>query len=223
MLILQIVIVIVISAKSTNFTTNTRYHVDSSVDEPHRLQQQVLVLVSWILQFRLFFNRSWRLQERKVKRPPWNKLWHTRHSNRSYRYKMFLIPINHNCKTRPVQVVEKCGVHLVQSLARSTQLNLQTSLPLHCCQFQSETWHWWKVSLLFIDISDNLDLYCYGSSYEYYYYYLIKVSPKCLTFPISIWGKVHILSWALHWRLCWQNKTLPMNWKYWEGKIPPKH
>ena len=41
-----IVIVIVISAKSTNFTTNTRYHVESSVDEPHRLQQQVLVLVS---------------------------------------------------------------------------------------------------------------------------------------------------------------------------------
>jgi len=28
---------IVISAKSTNFTTNTRYHVESSVDEPHRL------------------------------------------------------------------------------------------------------------------------------------------------------------------------------------------
>ena len=36
-------IVIVISAKSTNFTTNTRYHVDPSVDEPHRLQQRVLV------------------------------------------------------------------------------------------------------------------------------------------------------------------------------------
>ena len=40
---------IVISAKSTNFTTNTRYHVESSVDEPHRLQQRVLVLVSWSL------------------------------------------------------------------------------------------------------------------------------------------------------------------------------
>ena len=38
-----IVIVIVLSAKSTNFTTNTRYHVDPSVDEPHRLQQRVLV------------------------------------------------------------------------------------------------------------------------------------------------------------------------------------
>ena len=37
---------IVISAKSTDFTTNTKYHVESSVDEPHRLQQQVLVLVS---------------------------------------------------------------------------------------------------------------------------------------------------------------------------------
>ena len=33
-----IVIVIVLSAKSTNFTTNTRYHVDPSVDEPHRLR-----------------------------------------------------------------------------------------------------------------------------------------------------------------------------------------
>ena len=43
-IVIVIVIVIVISAKSTN-TTNTRYHVDSSVDEPHRLQQRVLVLV----------------------------------------------------------------------------------------------------------------------------------------------------------------------------------
>ena len=41
-----ILFVIVISAKST-FTTNTRYHVDSSVDEPHRLQQQVLVYLSF--------------------------------------------------------------------------------------------------------------------------------------------------------------------------------
>ena len=40
------ILYIVISANSTNFTTNTRYHVESSVDEPHRLQQQVLVLVS---------------------------------------------------------------------------------------------------------------------------------------------------------------------------------
>ena len=39
---------IVISAKSTNFTTNTRYHVESSVDEPLRLQQQVLF--SWSLE-----------------------------------------------------------------------------------------------------------------------------------------------------------------------------
>ena len=37
------ILYIVISANSTNFTTNTRYHVESSVDEPHRLQQQVLV------------------------------------------------------------------------------------------------------------------------------------------------------------------------------------
>ena len=39
---------IVISAKSTNFTTNTRYHVESSVDEPLWLQQQVLF--SWSLE-----------------------------------------------------------------------------------------------------------------------------------------------------------------------------
>ena len=43
---LNCLLFIVISAKSTNFTTNTtRYHVESSVDEPHRLQQQVLI--SW--------------------------------------------------------------------------------------------------------------------------------------------------------------------------------
>ena len=44
--VLYCLLFIVISANSTNFTTNTRYHVESSVDEPHRLQQQVLVLVS---------------------------------------------------------------------------------------------------------------------------------------------------------------------------------
>ena len=37
------ILFIVISAKSTNFTTNTRYHVESSVDEPPWLQQQVLM------------------------------------------------------------------------------------------------------------------------------------------------------------------------------------
>ena len=62
---------------------------------------------------------------------------------------------------------------------QSTQLNFQTSLPLRCCQFQSETRHCWKLSLPFLDIIDHLDLLCYGSSYEYYYY-LLKVSPKCL-------------------------------------------